>query len=139
STGELLVIPDLGASDGEPRARAAREAGIRTGVCLPLTMRGEVTHVLDLWSTRLVRLSEEQEGALSRLSRALSTTLERLDERDGFAWALRDFASELTDVSSALRATTAEQSASAQELASSIAQVRATLSQLRETSAEARR
>jgi methyl-accepting chemotaxis protein len=139
ATSELVVVDDLGALSDDPRAVAAREAGIRSGVCFPLLARGEVVGAIEVWSTRTVTLSSLRLDALRSVSSAVSSTLERLEERDGFASSLRDFAGELMEVSSALRTTTAEQAASAQELASAIGEVTATLSELRETSAEALR
>ena len=136
---ELVTVPSLAEVYDDPRSHLASEALICSGIAIPLTVRGEVTYVLDVWSTRVESFSAVRCDALRRVARAVSTTLERIEERDGFAWALRDFASELTDVSGALRATTAEQSASAQQLASAVSQVRATLSELRETSAGALR
>ena len=88
---------------------------------------------------REVAFSPLRLEAMRSVSNAVSSMLERLDDRDAFATSLGDFAGELMEVSSALRATTAEQSTSAQELASAIGQVTATLSELRETSLEALR
>src|SRR5262249_48326130 len=84
-------------------------------------------------------LSESRKDVLRSVASTLSSTMERLDDRDAFAASLRDFAAELMEVSRSLRGTTAEQSASAQELAGAIGQVTATLSELRETSLEALR
>jgi methyl-accepting chemotaxis protein len=139
ATSELVVVDDLGALADDPRSGAAREAGIRSGICFPLLARGEVVGAIEVWSRRAVTLSPLRLDALRSVSSAVSSTLERLDERDGFATSLRDFAGELMEVSSALRTTTAEQAASAQELASAIGEVTATLSELRETSSEALR
>jgi methyl-accepting chemotaxis protein len=139
ATCELVVVDDLGSLADDPRAGAAREAGIRAGVCFPLLSRGEVVGAIEVWSRRPVSLSPLRLDALRSVSSAVSSTLERLEDRDGFASSLRDFAGELMDVSSALRTTTAEQAASAQELASAIGEVTATLSELRETSSEALR
>jgi methyl-accepting chemotaxis protein len=139
ATSELVVVDDLGSLSDDPRSSAAREAGIRSGVCFPLMARGEVVGAIEVWSMRTVALSPLRIDALRSVSSAVSSTLERLEDRDGFASSLRDFAGELMDVSSALRTTTAEQSASAQELASAIGEVTATLSELRETSSEALR
>jgi methyl-accepting chemotaxis protein len=136
---ELVTVPNLAEAYDDPRSHLANDAQIRSGLAIPLTVRGEVTYVIDVWSTREEGFSDVRCDALRRVARAVSATLERIEERDGFAWALRDFASELTDVSGALRATTSEQSASAQQLASAVSQVRATLSELRETSSGALR
>jgi methyl-accepting chemotaxis protein len=138
-TRELVVVNDLGAMTDEIRAPAARAAGIRSGVCFPLIASDEVVGVIEVWSRRNVQLSPLRLDALRSVSSAVSSTVERLEERDGFASSLRDFAGELMEVSSSLRSTTAEQAASAQELASAVGEVTATLSELRETSSEALR
>ncbi|HKO92164.1 MAG TPA: methyl-accepting chemotaxis protein [Polyangiaceae bacterium] len=136
---ELLVVDNLGSFPGEVRAKLAHEDGITSGVCLPLVARDEVVGLIEVWSKRSVQLSIARVEALRSVGGAVSSSLSRLRERDGFATSLTEFASELMEVSSALRATTAEQSASAQELASAVGQVTATLSELRETSSEALR
>ncbi len=136
---ELLVVDDLGTFPGEVRAKLAHDEGISSGVCLPLIARDEVVGLIEVWSKRRVRLSEARVEALRSVAGAVSSSLARLRERDGFATSLTEFARELMDVSSSLRATTAEQSAAAQELASAVGQVTATLSELRETSSEALR
>lgn len=136
---EFVVIQDLGNVEQEPRAAAARASGVRSGICFPVLSHGQVVGALEVWSTRSVSLSDARLDALRSVSSAVSSTVERLDERDRFAHTLREFSRELVDVSAALRASSAEQSASAQELASAVGQVTATLSELRETSAEALR
>jgi methyl-accepting chemotaxis protein len=136
---ELVVVDELGSFAGESRAAAARDSGLTSGVCLPLIVRDEVVGFIELWSKQRVQLSAARIDALRSVGSAVSASLERLHERDGFAASLTEFAGELLEVSSALRATTAEQSAAAQELASAVGQVTATLSELRETSGEALR
>jgi methyl-accepting chemotaxis protein len=136
---ELVVVTDLGAMRDEPRADEARAVGIRSGVCFPLITHGEVIGVIEVWMMRDGAFSPLRLDAMRSVGNAVSSMLERLDDRDAFATSLGDFAGELMEVSSALRATTAEQSTSAQELASAIGQVTATLSELRETSLEALR
>jgi methyl-accepting chemotaxis protein len=138
-TRQLVVVEDLSEAANDPRAVAARAASIRAGVCLPLVSNNEVIAVIEVWSRRKLVLSRARLEGLRSVASAVSSTLERLEERDGFAASLQLFASELTEVSGALRGTTAEQSASAQELASAIGEVTATLSELRETSGEALR
>jgi methyl-accepting chemotaxis protein len=136
---DLVVTQDLGATPGEVRAVEARAAGIRSGVCFPIITHEQVIGVLEVWMTREVRFSPLRLDAMRSVGSAVSSMLERLDDRDAFATSLGDFAGELMEVSSALRATTAEQSTSAQELASAVGQVTATLAELRETSLEALR
>jgi methyl-accepting chemotaxis protein len=138
-TRDLVVVDDLGAVADDPRAPAARAAGIRAGICFPVIARAEVVGVIEVWSKRSVQLSQLRLDALRSVGSAVSSTVERLEERDRFASSLNEFASELTDVSSGLRSTSAEQAASAQELASAVGEVTATLSELRETSSEALR
>jgi methyl-accepting chemotaxis protein/putative methionine-R-sulfoxide reductase with GAF domain len=136
---EFVVVDDLGNVEGEPRAAVARTAGIRTGVCFPVVARGEVVGTIEVWSKRSLVLSDARLEALRSISQVVSSTLERLEERDGFAKSLQEFAAELVGVSTSLRASSAEQSASAQQLASAVGEVTATLSELRETSGEALR
>jgi methyl-accepting chemotaxis protein len=136
---DLVVVADIAREEGELRRASALEAGLRAGACFPVTMKDRVVGAIEVWFREKTPLSSARIHALRSVMSAISSTLERLTERDGFAASLEDFASELLAVSSSLRATTAEQSASAQELASAIGEVTATLSELRETSGEALR
>jgi methyl-accepting chemotaxis protein len=138
-TRQIVVVDDLSEAANDPCAAAARASSIHAGVCLPVVSNNEVVAVIEVWSRRKLSLSRARLEGLRSVASAVSSTLERLEERDGFAASLQLFAAELTEVSGALRGTTAEQSASAQELASAIGEVTATLSELRETSGEALR
>lgn len=129
---------DLPGAD-DPRAQAAAESGVRAALIMPLVSRGRVLGTLELFSLAPQALASGRLQALQSVCGAVSSTVQRLFERDVFSASLTDFVEELTDVSGALRATTSEQSASAQELATAVGEVTATLSELRETSSEALR
>jgi methyl-accepting chemotaxis protein len=80
-SGELLVIEDLGDVQDCARAPLAREAGIRSGVCLPITMDGRVIGTMDFFSAEKQALGEARKQALRNVGELVSSTLERV--RDG--------------------------------------------------------
>ncbi len=136
STGELVVVDDLGEVTDCVRAPVARQAGIRSGVCFPVIVRGEVIATMDFFSTKAVKVSKARGDALRSVARLVSAAAERIADRDAFTSSLQEFSRGLDATVVGLASTISEQSAAAQELATSVGQVTATLSELRHTSSE---
>jgi methyl-accepting chemotaxis protein len=134
-----VVVSALQANTHDTLERDLLSKGVHTVIAVPVSSGERVVALLAFLVRSETVLSESRKDVLRSVASTLSSTMERLDDRDAFAASLRDFAAELMEVSRSLRGTTAEQSASAQELASAIGQVTATLSELRETSLEALR
>jgi len=79
STGQLQFVADLAELDDSPRAPAARDAGIRSGVCLPICLEGRIIAAMDFFTTKhLAHLSESRRHALEDVARLTSDTLTRL-------------------------------------------------------------
>jgi len=134
---ELLFVGDLGLVDDCVRSPVAAKAGVKSGVCFPIIIKGEVRGTMDFFAMETLQLSKGRREALENVGRLVSGTLERLGDRDQFREALGAFSAELSTVSAQMKETTAEQSAAAQELATSVAQVTTTLAELRQASADA--
>jgi methyl-accepting chemotaxis protein len=96
----LVFVPDLGELTDCVRAPAAQRAGVRSGVCLPLTIDGEVVATMDFFATETIRLSEGRLAALASVGELVSQAQERLrrqEERARTSIQLLDSVTHLTD------------------------------------------
>lgn len=92
-TGEMVIIPDLVDVSDCVRAAAARDAGVHSGVCLPIEVGGELVGTLDFFVTRSVELSESRIVALRNTAFLVGQALERFTAAlrlDGVAQSLFD-------------------------------------------------
>ena len=89
---DLVFVPDLADVTDCVRAPAARRQGVKSGVCIPIVVRGEVVGALDFFTTRSIRLSDSRRSALSNTGVLLGQAIERFDA----ARRLAEAGSELT-------------------------------------------
>ncbi|GGK33332.1 hypothetical protein GCM10010124_27620 [Pilimelia terevasa] len=78
---DMIFVPDLAEVSDCVRAPAARRAGVRAGVCLPLTVHGEVVGTMDFFSTAAIQLSESRAEALRNTAFLVSQAIERIKDR----------------------------------------------------------
>ena len=71
SSGELAWIPDVNRDPNFPRAKLAREIGVKTGAGFPVTHGGRVVAVLEFYSDRV----EEKNPALQDVMAQVGTQL----------------------------------------------------------------
>ncbi len=90
---DLVFVPDLAEVTDCVRAPAARRAGVRSGVCLPIIVHGEVVGTMDFFTVRSVELSASRESALRNTAFLVGQALERHAGTD----RLREAASLLAD------------------------------------------
>ena len=96
---KLVFVPDLAEVHDCSRAPAARNAGVKSGVCLPLHIAGEVEATMDFFTTRAMgSISEGREAALSQVAQVTSERLSSLFEAERLA-ELKDWDSTLASVS----------------------------------------
>lgn len=74
---DMLFVPDLAEVDDCVRAPAARRAGVKSGVCLPIVVRGEVVGTMDFFTMTSVELSPSRESALRNTAFLVGQALER--------------------------------------------------------------
>jgi GAF domain-containing protein len=74
---ELVFVADLAAVTDCVRAPAAGRAGVRSGVCLPILVGGQVVGTMDFFATQPLTLSPGREGALRNTAYLLGQALER--------------------------------------------------------------
>jgi len=78
---DLLFVRDLGEMTDCVRAPAAQRAGVKSGVALPLIVRGTVIGTLDFFTTEaLQELSDSRAEALRNAVLLLAESMQRIEE-----------------------------------------------------------
>ncbi|OLT48130.1 hypothetical protein BJF88_03930 [Cellulosimicrobium sp. CUA-896] len=75
---DLVFVRDLGELTDCVRAPAAQRAGVRSGVCLPIIIDGQVIGTMDFFTTETTTLSESRADALRNVGRLVSQRLDIL-------------------------------------------------------------
>ena len=76
----IYFVEDLGTMTDCVRAPAARRSGVKSGVCFPITIKGEVVGTMDFFATRTLTLSKQRLEALENVSQLVSSRLVQLQE-----------------------------------------------------------
>jgi methyl-accepting chemotaxis protein len=76
--GCLFLVDDLSTLSDCPRREAALEAGVKSGVALPVLLNGQVMGTLDFFTTQQLTLSPHRKASLSCVAFLLSSVLGRL-------------------------------------------------------------
>jgi methyl-accepting chemotaxis protein len=79
---DLLFVEDLSQVNDCVRAPVASRAGVRSGVCVPVVVRGEVVGTMDFFATRALEPFPERMEALRSVAELVSQALARFDETD---------------------------------------------------------
>ncbi len=75
---DLVFERDLGTVTDCVRAPAARSAGVKSGVCFPIIVEGEVVGTMDFFALETLELSEQRISALRSVARSVSSAFERV-------------------------------------------------------------
>lgn len=73
---DLFEVADLAEMHDCSRAPAARRAGVKSGVCFPLTADGQVIGTMDFFSLEGQVISEDRKDALRNIGRLVSTSMQ---------------------------------------------------------------
>ncbi|KQS66316.1 methyl-accepting chemotaxis protein [Modestobacter sp. Leaf380] len=73
---DLVFVRDLAEITDCVRAPAAQRAGVRSGVCFPITIGGQVIGTMDFFTTATIDLSESRASALRNVAQLVSQRLE---------------------------------------------------------------
>ncbi len=78
---DMLFVPDLGEMTDCVRAPAAQRAGVKSGVALPLLVRGAVVGTMDFFSTEVLEeLSDTRAAALRNSVYLVAEAMQRIEE-----------------------------------------------------------
>lgn len=109
---DMVFAADLGTLNDCPRSDMAYRSDIKSGVCIPITIKGNVIGTMDYFSKDPMTLSPERSNALRNVGRLLSNTIENLikierekataERLKGNSLELADFSNELRSLSQAI-------------------------------------
>ena len=95
---DLVFVPDLAQVTDCVRGPAARRAGVKSGVCLPIVVAGEVVGTMDFFVTRTIALSPGREDALRNTAFLLGQALERFAGSERLETVGRQLIDSITEV-----------------------------------------
>ncbi|WP_432564928.1 methyl-accepting chemotaxis protein [Kineococcus sp. SYSU DK003] len=75
---DLVFVPDLAEVTDCVRAPAAQRAGVKSGVCFPVTSEGRVVGTMDFFATDVIELSDSRASALRNVQQLVSQRLDVL-------------------------------------------------------------
>jgi len=82
---DLVFVRDLAEVTDCVRAPAAQRAGVRSGVCFPITAGGKVIGTMDFFATETIELSESRGSALRNVAQLVSQRLDIIRRADADA------------------------------------------------------
>src|SRR3954468_12501721 len=80
-TRDLVFVPDLGEMKTCSRAPVARRAGLKSGICFPITLGGKVVGTMDFLTEEKLNPSPSRLDAVRNVGRLVSSSLERVDQQ----------------------------------------------------------
>jgi methyl-accepting chemotaxis protein len=104
---DLVFVENLADLTDCVRAPAAGRAGVRSGVCLPIIVRGQVVGTMDFFATRTLTLSEGRRSALQSTAALLGQAIERFEAAGRLARAGNELVVSIEDVERHVTAATA--------------------------------
>ncbi|WP_029430186.1 GAF domain-containing protein [Blastococcus sp. URHD0036] len=97
-TRDLFFVEDLAEITDCVRAPAAGRAGVKSGVCLPILVGGEIVGTMDFFATRTLVLAPGRAAALRSAAFLLGQALERFAATERLAEAGRQLLDSISEV-----------------------------------------
>jgi GAF domain-containing protein len=95
---DLVFVEDLAQVTDCVRAPAAQRAGVKSGVCLPIMVGGQVVGTMDFFATTTLTLSEGREDALRNTAFLLGQAMERFAGAERLERAGRELLESIVEV-----------------------------------------
>ena len=77
---DLFFTPDIGEMTDCVRAPVAQRVGVRSGVCFPIIVDGEVIGTMDFFATETLEPSVQRLDALRNVARLVSQAISRIEQ-----------------------------------------------------------
>ncbi|HKI36193.1 MAG TPA: GAF domain-containing protein [Gemmataceae bacterium] len=77
---DLVFTADIGQMTDCCRASVAQRAGVKSGVCFPILVQGQVVGTMDFFSLKTLNPSQERLHALRTVGRLVSAALSRIED-----------------------------------------------------------
>ncbi|WP_285600315.1 GAF domain-containing protein [Kineosporia sp. NBRC 101731] len=78
---DFVFVEDLGELTDCVRRPAAQRAGVKSGVCLPITVNGKLVGTIDFFATRTLVMAKSREMALRNTAFLIGQAMERFQAR----------------------------------------------------------
>jgi len=95
---DLVFVEDLGEVNDCVRAPAARGAGVKSGVCLPIMIDGRVVGTMDFFAKRTLIMADSRRDALRNTAFLIGQTMERVRASERVAAAAREMVDSIDEV-----------------------------------------
>lgn len=95
---QLVFVPDLAEVHDCVRAPAARRAGVKSGVCLPIKVAGQFVGTMDFFVNEFIDLSDNRRAALHNTAYLIGQALERFTASEKLATAGRELLTSIEEV-----------------------------------------
>ncbi len=79
STRDVVFVPDLGQVKDCVRAPAARKANVKSGVAIPILVKGNVVATVDCFTMEVMTMSDSRHDFLRQMGLFVSQAIENLD------------------------------------------------------------
>lgn len=104
ATGDLFFTRDIGEMTDCVRAPVAQRVGVRSGICFPVTVDGEVVGTMDFFTTETLDPSAQRLDALRNVGRLVSAALTRIGKEAADREAAAELARKVDVVLEVVRA-----------------------------------
>ncbi|CAM3578706.1 GAF domain-containing protein [Nocardioides zeicaulis] len=95
---EMVFVPDLGEMTDCVRAPAAQRAGVRSGVCLPIIVGGQVIATMDFFATERLELPRNRSDTLRNTAFLVSQAIERTQAAERLRTAGAELMTSISEV-----------------------------------------
>ena len=97
-TRDLFFVQDLGEMTDCPRRGPAQRAGVKSGVCFPITQGHDVVGTMDFFSLSVLDPSKERLDALRNVGRLVSGAIDRIQQAEHEAAAAADLRAKVDEM-----------------------------------------
>ncbi|MCX6396455.1 MAG: GAF domain-containing protein [Propionibacteriales bacterium] len=104
ATGDLFFTQDIGEMTDCVRAPVAQQVGVKSGICFPIVVGGEVTGTMDFFATETLHPTAQRLDALRNVGRLVSQAIERIDKESADREAAADLSRKVDLVLEVVRA-----------------------------------
>lgn len=123
---ELIFVEDLGQVTDCVRAPVAQRAGVKSGICFPIVVDGELVGTMDFFAMQTLTPSPERLDALRNVGRVVSTAIGRIrnvERQLKLAETMATQGREIGQAANGLKESTLEQLASVNETTAAVAEI----------------
>ncbi|WP_238694847.1 methyl-accepting chemotaxis protein [Nocardioides caeni] len=95
---DLFFTPDIGEMTDCVRAPIAQQVGVKSGVCFPVMVDGEVVGTMDFFATETLQPSQQRLEALRNVGRMVSQAISRIEKESAEREAAADLAAKVEQI-----------------------------------------